>query len=149
MCHPPKKRKTVVVPPPQWMGNQSTKGPLDRRARWHIEPMPLNNVHRMLQAWPSNPGLNSSEVLSARDWVEKVTPQIHFDKGWQGVEPMLAPEGDARWEYAWRDTLDGVTLLIPSYEQLRGFESTALKELSEQYLGNMEVEAEQPRVRSR
>ena len=46
---------------------------------------------------------------------------------------MVASGGDPDFEHAWSQTRKGVTLFIPSHEQLRAFESSAYREFSMQY----------------
>ena len=133
ISHPPAQRRRELVEPPSWKGNQLVRGPFDEYRYLHVRPVPTHHVHRVLMGYPDAVGAKSHLVESAQDWVDRVSPQQHFDPGWSGKEPMVAPGGNPDWEHAWSQTKKGVTLLIPGYEQLRSFEDGAYGEFAMQY----------------
>ena len=122
-----------MIEPPSCKGNQFVKGPFDDYKFVHVRPVPTHHVHRVLMGYPDKVGAKSHLVESPQDWVDRVTSQQHFDPGWAGKEAMVAPDGHVDHEHAWAQTKRGVTLLIPSYEQLRNFEDQATIEFADQY----------------
>ena len=80
-----------------------------------------------------SPWSEFSKIFTASEWVDKVAARSHYDPGWAGTEPMLAPDGSNSYELPWGQIQSGLTLVIPSRLQLEDFQQEALRELHSRF----------------